>query len=158
MFVCLFLELLILKVNSIVFLDGPCSLDFSKMKTPENSWNDPSAQELVQRHKIYRSPSQSSNSFVTPKRRRLFMSSPKLNSSIPGVPMLARQHVDSLHQNVDTQLLYGKNNVAMNVVGFSFSFFSFFRIKLRVLVWGKVLTYAMTIYFCGLEKVTSSKF
>ncbi|XP_066919052.1 small G protein signaling modulator 2-like isoform X1 [Clytia hemisphaerica] len=98
-------------------LDGPDSLDYSKMKTPDNSWSDPSAQELVQRHRIYSSPSLSHKS-VTPHRRRLFTtSSAKLNSSIPGVPMQAREHVGSLHQNGESQLLFGKNNVKLTVTG-----------------------------------------
>jgi len=101
------------------------------MKTPENSWADPSAQELVQRHRIYSAPSvDHTQPATTPNRRRLFTTSSatgKLNSSIPGVSMLAREHVGSLHQSCDTQLLFGKNNVMLPIVSTisTISFFSF---------------------------------
>ena len=99
-------------------LDGPCSLDYSKMKTPENSWSDPSASELVQRHRIYSSPTMSHNLKPTvPHKKRLFSgSSLKAQPTIPGVPSMAREHVDSLHQSADTTLLYGKNNVVLSLV------------------------------------------
>lgn len=31
---------------------GPCALDYSKTRTPDQYWNDPPADELVQRHRI----------------------------------------------------------------------------------------------------------
>ena len=33
-------------------LVGPCALDYTKMKTQDQFWNDPPADELVQRHRI----------------------------------------------------------------------------------------------------------
>lgn len=41
-------------------LVGPCALDYSKLRTAEHFWNDPPADELVQRHRI------SSGQFPTP--------------------------------------------------------------------------------------------
>jgi hypothetical protein len=39
----------------IIFLVGPCALDYSKMKTSDHFWTDPPADELVQRHRIHSS-------------------------------------------------------------------------------------------------------
>lgn len=114
------------------------------MKTPDNSWNDPTAQELVQRHRIYsQGASPHSNAHTrpndkklngggSPQRRQLFTrtsssssSASKLSPSIPGVPMAAREHVGALHQGGDggSQLLFGKNNVSLNVVSVNFKKF-----------------------------------
>lgn len=40
-----------------VFLStvGPCALEYTKMKTADHFWTDPSADELVQRHRIHSS-------------------------------------------------------------------------------------------------------
>ena len=102
---------------SMHFLDGPCSLDFSRMRTPDMAWNDPTAHELVQRHRIYSSPTMN-NSFKIPgsKKRCLFTNSVERSPAMPGTPILAREHVESLHQNADTTLLYGKNNVIVATV------------------------------------------
>lgn len=32
---------------------GPCALEYTKMKTADHFWTDPSADELVQRHRIH---------------------------------------------------------------------------------------------------------
>lgn len=34
---------------------GPCALEYTKMKTADHFWTDPSADELVQRHRIHSS-------------------------------------------------------------------------------------------------------
>lgn len=34
---------------------GPCALEYTKMKTSDHFWTDPSADELVQRHRIHSS-------------------------------------------------------------------------------------------------------
>ena len=34
---------------------GPCALEYTKMKTADDFWTDPSADELVQRHRIHSS-------------------------------------------------------------------------------------------------------
>lgn len=35
-----------------VFIVGPCALEYTKLKTADHYWTDPSADELVQRHRI----------------------------------------------------------------------------------------------------------
>lgn len=34
-------------------LVGPCALEYTKLKTADHYWTDPSADELVQRHRIH---------------------------------------------------------------------------------------------------------
>ena len=34
------------------FLVGPCALDYTRVKTADNYWTDPPAEELLQRHRI----------------------------------------------------------------------------------------------------------
>ncbi|XP_032242258.2 small G protein signaling modulator 2 isoform X2 [Nematostella vectensis] len=94
----------------IELLDGPCALDFSKMKTPDSYWTDPSADELVQRHKIHSSlyPVPSS---PNPPRPQLGATARKQEENTAVAPVMAREHIESLHQNSYTTLLYGKNNV-----------------------------------------------
>lgn len=36
---------------------GPCALEYTKLKTADHYWTDPSADELVQRHRIRGPPS-----------------------------------------------------------------------------------------------------
>jgi hypothetical protein len=40
---------------SVCFAVGPCALEYTKMKTADHFWTDPSADELVQRHRIHSS-------------------------------------------------------------------------------------------------------
>ncbi|XP_028396533.1 small G protein signaling modulator 1-like [Dendronephthya gigantea] len=90
-------------------LAGPCALDYSKMKTPDGRWSDPSADELVQRHRIH--------SGLSLRRRQTSFDKPQLSSTSPlpeefvVAPSLAREHVESLHQNASANMLFGKNNV-----------------------------------------------
>lgn len=37
----------------ILFSVGPCALEYTKLKTSDHFWTDPSANELVQRHRIH---------------------------------------------------------------------------------------------------------
>lgn len=37
----------------IVSSVGPCALEYTKLKTSDHFWTDPSANELVQRHRIH---------------------------------------------------------------------------------------------------------
>lgn len=99
----------------ILFISaGPCALDYSKMKTPDGRWSDPSADELVQRHRIH--------SGLSMKRRQLNLDKPQLSSTLPSVeeflvaPSIAREHVESLHQNASANMLFGKNNVEVQPV------------------------------------------
>ncbi|MBN3319899.1 SGSM2 protein, partial [Atractosteus spatula] len=90
---------------------GPCALEYTKLKTSDHFWTDPSANELVQRHRIHGAHSRQDSS---PGRRPTLgirkrqssgsMSEDKFAAS-------AREYVESLHQNSRTHLLYGKNNV-----------------------------------------------
>lgn len=36
-----------------LLLVGPCALEYTKLKTADHYWTDPSADELVQRHRIH---------------------------------------------------------------------------------------------------------
>lgn len=96
----------------IELLDGPCALDFSKMKTPDSYWTDPTADELVQRHRIHSGLFQQMPGMPTSTSRPQLgarMSSYEENLAV--APSLAREHIESLHQNSHAALLYGKNNV-----------------------------------------------
>lgn len=44
---------LLLNFLPSVFSVGPCALEYTKMKTADHFWTDPSADELVQRHRIH---------------------------------------------------------------------------------------------------------
>ncbi|XP_018104600.1 small G protein signaling modulator 2 isoform X1 [Xenopus laevis] len=91
-------------------LVGPCALEYTKLKTADHYWTDPSADELVQRHRIHGAHSRQDSPCKRPalsiKKRHSSgsMSEDKFAAS-------AREYVESLHQNSRTHLLYGKNNV-----------------------------------------------
>lgn len=36
-----------------LLLVGPCALEYTKLKTADHYWSDPSADELLQRHRIH---------------------------------------------------------------------------------------------------------
>uniref|UniRef100_A0A8C4S5C0 Small G protein signaling modulator 2 n=1 Tax=Erpetoichthys calabaricus TaxID=27687 RepID=A0A8C4S5C0_ERPCA len=92
-------------------LVGPCALEYTKLKTSDHFWTDPSANELVQRHRIHgahgrqdSSPSKRPTLGIRKRQSSGNMSEDKFATS-------AREYVESLHQNSRTHLLYGKNNV-----------------------------------------------
>ncbi|KAJ8280949.1 hypothetical protein GJAV_G00061390 [Gymnothorax javanicus] len=92
-------------------LVGPCALEYTKLKTSDHFWTDPSANELVQRHRIHGahrgqdpSPSRRPTLGIRKRQSSGSMSEDKFAAS-------AREYVESLHQNSRTHLLYGKNNV-----------------------------------------------
>ncbi|XP_066491830.1 small G protein signaling modulator 2 isoform X2 [Tiliqua scincoides] len=91
-------------------LVGPCALEYTKLKTADHFWTDPSADELVQRHRIHGahgrqdSPSKRPALGIRKRHSSGSMSEDRFASS-------ARDYVESLHQNSRTHLLYGKNNV-----------------------------------------------
>ncbi|XP_019615626.1 PREDICTED: small G protein signaling modulator 2-like isoform X4 [Branchiostoma belcheri] len=94
-------------------LVGPCALDFSKVKTPDHYWTDPTADELVQRHRI---PNQANLNGPPSPNRRPHLKIIRMGSGGPDdfasrLPVSPRDYVESLHQNSRTTLLYGKNNV-----------------------------------------------
>ncbi|XP_058270251.1 small G protein signaling modulator 2 isoform X3 [Hemibagrus wyckioides] len=92
-------------------LVGPCALEYTKLKTADHFWTDPSANELVQRHRIHgahrgqeASPSRRPALGIRKRQSSGSMSEDKFAAS-------AREYVESLHQNSRVHLLYGKNNV-----------------------------------------------
>ncbi|KAM7311565.1 small G protein signaling modulator 2 [Ixodes scapularis] len=102
-------------------LVGPCALDYSKMKTQDHFWTDPPADELVQRHRLSSGLAPPGNGPSTPPssrrplglqyRRDLKASGSSSEEGHRVVPLVARDYVESLHQNSRCTLLYGKNNV-----------------------------------------------
>uniref|UniRef100_A0A8C2HL30 Small G protein signaling modulator 2 n=1 Tax=Cyprinus carpio TaxID=7962 RepID=A0A8C2HL30_CYPCA len=85
--------------------------NYTKLKTSDHFWTDPSANELVQRHRIhgaYRgqevSPGRRPALGIRKRQSSGSMSEDKFAAS-------AREYVESLHQNSRIHLLYGKNNV-----------------------------------------------
>ena len=97
--------------------DGPCALDFSKMKTPDSYWTDPTADELVQRHRIHSGLFQQTPAITTSSSRpTLGTQKSSYDENLAVAPLLAREHIESLHQNSHAALLYGKNNVYLEPV------------------------------------------
>ncbi|XP_022257630.1 small G protein signaling modulator 1-like [Limulus polyphemus] len=99
-------------------LVGPCALDYSKMKTQDHFWTDPRADELVQRHRLSSGHPLANGSSTPPPNRRPGLqyrkdarTSGSSESEHRAVPYVARDYVESLHQNSRSTLLYGKNNV-----------------------------------------------
>ncbi|OPJ78430.1 small G protein signaling modulator 2 isoform B [Patagioenas fasciata monilis] len=91
-------------------LVGPCALEYTKLKTADHYWTDPSADELVQRHRIHgvhgRQDSPSKRPALGIRKRHSSGS-----TSEDRFAASAREYVESLHQNSRIHLLYGKNNV-----------------------------------------------
>uniref|UniRef100_A0A8C4FA70 Small G protein signaling modulator 2 n=1 Tax=Dicentrarchus labrax TaxID=13489 RepID=A0A8C4FA70_DICLA len=92
-------------------LVGPCALEYTKLKTSDHFWTDPSANELVQRHRIHGAHRGQDTSAgrrpalgIRKRQSSGSMSEDRFAAS-------AREYVESLHQNSRTHLLYGKNNV-----------------------------------------------
>uniref|UniRef100_A0A8C6Q7H9 Small G protein signaling modulator 1 n=1 Tax=Nothobranchius furzeri TaxID=105023 RepID=A0A8C6Q7H9_NOTFU len=92
-------------------LVGPCALEYTKMKTADHFWTDPSADELVQRHRIHSGVCRQDS---PTKRPALCIQKRHSSSSMderPSPSPSAREYVESLHQNNRATLLFGKNNV-----------------------------------------------
>ncbi|KAL9826069.1 small G protein signaling modulator 2 isoform 3-T4 [Geothlypis trichas] len=91
-------------------LVGPCALEYTKLKTADHYWSDPSADELLQRHRIHGAHGRQDSPSKRPAlgiRKRHSSGS----ASEDRCAASAREYVESLHQNSRTHLLYGKNNV-----------------------------------------------
>ncbi|XP_017266170.1 small G protein signaling modulator 1 isoform X2 [Kryptolebias marmoratus] len=89
-------------------LVGPCALEYTKVKTADHFWTDPSADELVQRHRIHSGHCRQDS----PSRRPALIQKRQSSGSMDDRPLLwAREYVESLHQNSRATLLFGKNNV-----------------------------------------------
>ena len=124
-------------------LVGPCALDYTKMKSHDQYWTDPPADELVQRHRISSKISSANSTSSSPGinqstpptvRKPLAMSHRRVGAvgsccngeddhqtSSPvtrtsNICWSPRDYVESLHQNSKSTLLYGKNNVIMQPV------------------------------------------
>uniref|UniRef100_A0A4W6CK84 Small G protein signaling modulator 2 n=1 Tax=Lates calcarifer TaxID=8187 RepID=A0A4W6CK84_LATCA len=92
-------------------LVGPCALEYTKLKTSDHLWTDPSANELVQRHRIH--GAHRSQDTTAGRRPALGIRKRQSSGSMSEdrFAASAREYVESLHQNSRTHLLYGKNNV-----------------------------------------------
>uniref|UniRef100_A0A3Q1K7Y0 Uncharacterized protein n=1 Tax=Anabas testudineus TaxID=64144 RepID=A0A3Q1K7Y0_ANATE len=89
-------------------LVGPCALEYTKVKTSDHFWTDPSADELVQRHRIHSSHCRQDS----PSRRPALIQKRQSSGSMDDRPIMwVREYVESLHQNSRATLLFGKNNV-----------------------------------------------
>ncbi|KAM6902211.1 small G protein signaling modulator 1 [Xenentodon cancila] len=89
-------------------LVGPCALEYTKVKTADHFWTDPSADELVQRHRIHSSHCRQDS----PSRRPALIQKRQSSGSMDDRPLMwVREYVESLHQNSRATLLFGKNNV-----------------------------------------------
>ncbi|XP_047228921.1 small G protein signaling modulator 1 isoform X1 [Girardinichthys multiradiatus] len=89
-------------------LVGPCALEYTKVKTADHFWTDPSADELVQRHRIHSSHCRQDS----PSRRPALIQKRQSSGSMDDRPLTwVREYVESLHQNSRATLLFGKNNV-----------------------------------------------
>uniref|UniRef100_A0A3P8WFT3 Small G protein signaling modulator 1 n=1 Tax=Cynoglossus semilaevis TaxID=244447 RepID=A0A3P8WFT3_CYNSE len=89
-------------------LVGPCALEYTKVKTADHFWTDPSADELVQRHRIHSGHCRQDS----PSRRPALIQKRQSSGSMDDRPLtLVREYVESLHQNSRATLLFGKNNV-----------------------------------------------
>ncbi|XP_062237995.1 small G protein signaling modulator 1 isoform X2 [Platichthys flesus] len=90
-------------------LVGPCALEYTKMKTADHFWTDPSADELVQRHRIHGGNCRQDSPTKRPALCKRHSSSSM--DERPSPSPSAREYVESLHQNNRATLLFGKNNV-----------------------------------------------
>ncbi|XP_069379172.1 small G protein signaling modulator 1 isoform X2 [Paralichthys olivaceus] len=90
-------------------LVGPCALEYTKMKTADHFWTDPSADELVQRHRIHGGHCRQDSPTKRPALCKRHSSSSM--DERPSPSPSAREYVESLHQNNRATLLFGKNNV-----------------------------------------------
>ncbi|XP_055063337.2 small G protein signaling modulator 1 isoform X2 [Misgurnus anguillicaudatus] len=89
-------------------LVGPCALEYTKAKTSNHFWTDPSADELVQRHRIHSGHCRQDS----PTKRPALIQKRQSSGSMDDRPSFwARDYVESLHQNSRATLLFGKNNV-----------------------------------------------
>ncbi|MFH4975860.1 hypothetical protein AB6A40_002569 [Gnathostoma spinigerum] len=99
-------------------LVGPCAIDYTSMKHVD-SWSDPSADELLQRHLIHSMANSTSPKCLHRPPLSLLKHGSSVVSSVDSCSSsgctYARDYVYSLHQNVKSSLLYGKNNVTVTL-------------------------------------------
>jgi hypothetical protein len=108
-------------------LVGPCALEYSKAKTHDHFWTDPTANDLVQRHIMpsqQSTPQSSRRPMLNIKRIHTSSDDSGINSYKSNSPAsTAKDYVESLHQNSRATLLYGKNNVLVHPVSRLQSFY-----------------------------------
>ncbi|XP_065197157.1 small G protein signaling modulator 2-like [Sycon ciliatum] len=94
-------------------LAGPCALDYSRMKTPDHLFTDPSAEELVLKDRI----ATRSEGAVSATQHSLEKNcaAPRSESPTPRDSEHGEtlQAIATLHQNSQATLIYGKNNVLL---------------------------------------------
>jgi hypothetical protein len=95
-------------------LIGPCTLDVTRIKSLNDFWSDPNADELIDRYKL---------SNISNNLEPLSILINDKNSPTKAVIRKNKQiisnhkeYVESIHQNNKSQLIYGKNNVLVNQV------------------------------------------
>lgn len=94
-------------------LVGPCALEYSRTKTPDHFWTDPPADVLVQRYRIssgHSTPPTARRPIINFRRSLNTSSEDSINSG-SATQIIAKDYVESLHQNSRATLLFGKNNV-----------------------------------------------
>lgn len=101
----------------VALIAGPCSFDkYTRFKTIENA--DPDADELIRRHKLNQSSPLSPYRAVTTRLKKVnlnYSENQNQNSNRLSACFI-KEFVESLHQNVKSQLVYGKNHVIVNQV------------------------------------------
>jgi hypothetical protein len=95
-------------------LIGPSTLDVTRIKSVNDFWSDPNADELINRYKI---------SNISSNLEPLSVLIYDKNSPTKVVLRKNKQnkanhkdYVESIHQNNKSQLIYGKNNILVNQV------------------------------------------
>lgn len=101
-------------------LVGPCALDYSRARSQDHFWTDPTANDLVQRHIIpsqLQTPPSSRRPMLNIKRIHTSSDDSGIHSYKSNSPAsTAKDYVELLHQNSRATLLYGKNNVLVHPV------------------------------------------
>uniref|UniRef100_A0A7N9AR55 Small G protein signaling modulator 1b n=1 Tax=Mastacembelus armatus TaxID=205130 RepID=A0A7N9AR55_9TELE len=96
-------------------LVGPCALEYTKVKTADHFWTDPSADELVQRHRIHSGHCRQDS----PSRRPALIQKRQSSGSMDDRPIMwVREYVESLHQNSRATLLKGNRDDMEAIPGY----------------------------------------
>jgi len=128
-------------VDSNIFcslLAGPCSLEYTRIKTLDYIWSDPNASELIERHKMHTPFNAKANTNHKILNKSHLLLQYKTNKAVsngesliqspqkemksncsehvssPTANVNPKEYVESLHRNLKTELIYGKNNVIVN--------------------------------------------
>ncbi|CAF0784907.1 unnamed protein product [Brachionus calyciflorus] len=99
----------------VALIAGPCAFDkYTRFKTIENA--EPDADELIRRHKLnMTSPNRSPCRTVKSRLQMVNLNSLDNHQNANRFSVCnIKEFVESLHQNVTSQLIYGKNHVIVN--------------------------------------------